>query len=801
MALTNSILRKIVWSALGGMVLCWTTISAQVGQPGAAAPTAAEAGALLKQYCETCHNDRLKTADLALNQLHPAKVQENPDVWERVVRKLRTGTMPPPGSPRPARAAYDRTVSWLEAELDRTAQPNPGRPALRRLNRAEYGNAIRDLLDLQIDAEALLPPDDSAFGFDNIGDLLDISPALLERYLAAADRISALAVGDPGTAPGSQTYRVRGDQSQAIHLEGLPLGTVGGLTARHNFPLSGEYEIRVTLLRTNLEAIRGLEHPHQLEITVDGERVLLETVGGEAEPPRPGATITERSDATDARLRVRVPVPAGPHDVAAAFVRKIGEGTNRLRPFVRSNADTYESTGRPHVETFTVLGPFAPSGSGDTPSRRRVFVCQPENQNQEEPCARRILSKLAQHAYRRPVSGTDLELLLPFYREGRQKGTFETGIQLALRRLLASPTFVFRAENDPQNAKRGVAFRISDLELATRLSFFIWSSIPDVTLIDLAAQNRLRQPDVLEGQVRRMLADPRADALAKNFAGQWLHLRNLENKRPNTDEFPDFDNDLREAFQREAELFFASIMREDRSVVDLLTADYTFVNERLARHYGIPNVYGSRFRRVTLPPELAPRRGLLGKGGILMATSQADRTSPVLRGKWILENLLGTTPPPPPANVPPLDIKPGAAPRTIRERMAAHRQPACASCHQMIDPLGFALESFDAIGAWRTQENGRPIDSSSRLADGTAVNSVIELRNALVSQPDAFAQTLTEKMLVYALGRGLQHYDMPVVRAIVRDARKVGENHSFSLIVLGIVRSVPFQMRAVPERS
>jgi hypothetical protein len=399
------------------------------------------------------------------------------------------------------------------------------------------------------------------------------------------------------------------------------------------------------------------------------------------------------------------------------------------------------------------------------------------------------------------VSGTDLELLLPFYREGRQKGTFETGIQLALRRLLASPTFVFRAENDPQNAKPGVAFRISDLELATRLSFFIWSSIPDVTLIDLAAQNRLRQPDVLEGQVRRMLADPRADALAKNFAGQWLHLRNLENKRPNTDEFPDFDNDLREAFQREAELFFASIMREDRSVVDLLTADYTFVNERLARHYGIPNVYGSRFRRVTLPPELAPRRGLLGKGGILMATSQADRTSPVLRGKWILENLLGTTPPPPPANVPPLDIKPGAAPRTIRERMAAHRQPACASCHQMIDPLGFALESFDAIGAWRTQENGRPIDSSSRLADGTAVNSVIELRNALVSQPDAFAQTLTEKMLVYALGRGLQHYDMPVVRAIVRDARKVGENHSFSLIVLGIVRSVPFQMRAVPERS
>jgi len=445
------------------------------------------------------------------------------------------------------------------------------------------------------------------------------------------------------------------------------------------------------------------------------------------------------------------------------------------------------------VETFTVLGPFAPSGPGDTPSRRRIFVCQPETRNQEEPCARKILSTLAQRAYRRPVSTADLEFLLPFFKEGRQKGTFETGIQLALRRLLASPTFVFRAESDPQNSKPGTAFRVSDLELATRLSFFLWSSIPDDTLIDLAARNRLRQPGVLEEQIRRMLSDPRADALAENFAGQWLHLRNLENKRPNTDEFPDFDNDLRLAFRQEAELFFASVMREDRSIVDLLTADYTFVNERLARHYGIPNVYGSRFRRVTLAPELAARRGLLGKGGILMATSQADRTSPVLRGKWILENLLGTTPPAPPANVPPLDIKPGAAPRTIRERMATHRQPACASCHQMIDPLGFALENFDGVGAWRIQENGRPVDSSARLADGTAVNSVSELRDALAARPDAFAQTLTEKMLVYALGRGLQHYDMPVVRAIVREA--AGKNHSFSSIVSGIVRSTPFQMR------
>jgi hypothetical protein len=547
----------------------------------------------------------------------------------------------------------------------------------------------------------------------------------------------------------------------------------------------------VGLLRTNLDGIRGLEHPHQLEITVDGERLMLETVGGDVENARTG-TIAEKSDATDARLRVRVPVQAGQRDVAATFVRKIGEGTNRLRPFDRSNADTYDSTGRPHVETLTVIGPFLASNTGDTPSRQRIFICKPNSQSprEEEACARRILSTLAQRAYRRPVTAADLDLLLPFYKEGRQKGTFETGIQLALRRLLASPTFVFRAEGDPRNRD----LRITDLELATRLSFFLWSSIPDDTLIDLASRDRLDQPAILEEQTRRMLSDPRASAFVENFAGQWLHLRNLEGIHPNTDEFPDFDNDLRLAFQKEAELFFASIMREDRSVMDLLTADYTFVNERLARHYGIPQVYGSRFRRVTLGPELEARRGLLGKGGVLMSTSRADRTSPVLRGKWILENLIGTAPPAPPANVPPLDTQPGAKPRTIRERMAAHRAPGCVSCHQLIDPLGFALEGFDAVGAWRTHEAGAPIDASSRLADGRAVNGVGELRAALTARPDAFVQTLTEKLMTYALGRGLQHYDMPVVRAIVRDAK--ARNYSFSAVVLGIARSVPFQMRA-----
>jgi hypothetical protein len=702
--------------------------------------------------------------------------------------------MPPPGSPRPTPEVSDATASWLEAELDRTAQPNPGRPALRRLNRAEYGNAIRDLLDLHIDVESLLLPDDAAFGFDNIGDLLDVSPSLLERYLTAADRVSALAVGDASTPVGSQTYSARGDQSQNIDRPGMPLGTVGGLTANYTFPLSGEYEFRVALLRNNLEGIRGLEHPHQLEISVDGERLLLETVGGEADAVRPGATITDKSDVTDARLRVRAAIQAGPREVTATFVRKVGESTARLRPFDRSNADTYESIGRPHVETLTVLGPFLPSGAGDTPSRRRIFTCKPDSRTpsrEEDACARQILSTLAQRAYRRPVTAADLDLLLPFYREGRQKGTFETGVQLALRRLLASPTFVFRTEADPQNSN---AARINDIELATRLSFFLWSSIPDDTLLDLASRNRLREPAVLEAQVRRMLADSRADAMAENFAGQWLHLRNLEGINPNTDEFPDFDNDLRLAFTQEAELFFSSIMREDRSVMDFLTGDYTFVNERLARHYGIPRVYGSRFRRVALGTEFEVRRGLLGKGGVLMSTSRADRTSPVLRGKWILENLLGTAPPPPPPNVPPLETKPGAKPRTIRERMSMHSAPGCVSCHQLIDPLGFALEGFDAVGAWRTHEAGAPVDAASRLADGRAVNGVGELRAALAAKPDAFVQTLTEKLMTYALGRGLQHYDMPVVRRIVSDSK--AKNYSFTSVLLGIVKSVPFQMRA-----
>jgi mono/diheme cytochrome c family protein len=749
----------------------------------------------LDRYCAGCHNERAKVGGLALDSLDLAHVGANRDVWERVVRKLRTGTMPPPGVARPDHATASSMASWLETELDRpTATPSPGRPMLRRLNRAEYGNAIRDLIALDVDVRTLLPADDAAFGFDNIGDLLVTSPALLDRYLSAADRVSALAIGDPTFAAGAETYTVRGDQSQSQHREGLPLGTVGGLAVRHTFPLDGTYEVKLALLRTNLEAIRGLEHTHDIEITIDGERVFLNTVGGEADSA-PKGTITERSDAIDARLRVRVPVKAGPRLVAATFIRKIGNGTNRLRPFLRSNAGTYDSTGRPHIESVTITGPFDPTGPGNTPSRQHIFTCRPSAQRDQEACARRILEPLTRRAYRRPVTAADMAPIMAFYREGRAKGTFDGGIQLALRRILASPSFIFRVEEDPASLAPGAAYQVSDAELASRLSFFLWSSIPDDTLLDLAAANKLRQPDVLEREVRRMLADRKADALVENFAGQWLHVRNLQNIAPNTDEFPDFDNDLRDAFRREIELFFGSIVREDRNVLDLLDADYTFVNERLAQHYGVPNVYGSRFRRVTLTqPE---RRGLLGKGSILLATSHADRTAPVLRGKWILENLLGTPPPPPPANVPPLEPTPGAAPKTMRQRMEVHRaNPACAGCHRTMDALGFTMENFNAVGAWRAREAGTPVDASGTTPDGSAVNGVDALRHALIARPDLFVGTLSEKLLTYAIGRGLQPSDMPVVRAIVKKAST--DDYRFSSIVLEIVRSVPFRMRQKP---
>jgi hypothetical protein len=748
--------------------------------------------AVIDQYCVTCHNQRARTGGLALDTLDLAHVDAQPAVWEAVVRKLRTRTMPPQGMPRPDEAAVVSLTSWLTGELDRAASPpNPGRPLLRRLNRAEYGNVIRDLLALDVDVRSLLPADDSAFGFDNNADLQVVSPSLLDRYLSAADRVSALAVGDMSTTPGSESYYTRGDQSQSQHLEGLPLGTVGGIGVRHTFPLDGEYQFQVALTRTNLEAIRGLEHGHQLEIAIDGERIFLGTIGGDAEAGQTG-TITEKSDATDARLRVRVRVKAGPRLVTASFIRKIAENTNRLRPFLRSNAGTYDSTGRPHVKSLTIAGPFSPTGPGDTPSRRRLFVCRPNAASSEDACAKRILTVLARRAYRRPVGDDDLAPLLTFYRAGRRNGTFETGVQLALRRLLASPAFVFRAEEDPTTSANGAVYRVGDAELASRLSFFLWSSMPDDTLLDLAAANRLHSPAVFEAQVRRMLADPKADALVENFAGQWLHIRNLQNIAPNTDEFPDFDNDLREAFRQETQLFFRSIMREDRNVLDLMTADYTFVNERLAKHYGVPGVYGSHFRRVTLADD--SRRGLLGKGSILLVTSHADRTAPTLRGKWILENLLGTPPPAPPANVPPFEQTAGPKPRTIRERMEIHRaNPSCAGCHRSMDALGFTLENFNAVGAWRTRDAGLDVNAQGTMADGEAAVGVAGLRAALLKRPEVFVQTFSEKLMTYALGRGLQYYDMPAIRGILRES--ASQDDRFSAIVLGIVKSTPFQMR------
>jgi cytochrome c553 len=798
------VLAVLLWAA----VAAWSVATGPAAVRAAGRPvadvadapaSAASVRATLDTYCVTCHNERLKTGNLALDRLDMAHAAESAEVLEKVLQKLRTGSMPPAASRRPDGATYESTIRWIEANLDAApaATANPGRAPLRRLNRTEYANAIRDLLALDVDVASLLPPDDSAFGFDNIADLLGMPPVLLERYLNAAGMISALAVGDPGLGAGSETYRVRQDLSQDQHIEGQPLGTVGGTLVRHMFPLNGEYVFQVKLFRTNTDAARGLQYPHELEITVDGERVFLGIVGGDADFHALYEASTEASNAIDARLQVRVPLKAGPHMVGAAFIEKSAAlDTRLLRPFVRSSADTYDFTGLPHISTLTVVGPMNATRASDTPSRRQIFTCTPLAHADELPCARRILTRLASRAYRRPVTADDLRPLLDFYQAGRRQGTFEAGIQEALRRLLAGPTFVFRIERDPAGAAPGVVHRVSDYELASRLSFFLWSTIPDDKLLGPAREGKLSDSAVLDHQVRRMLADPKAHALVSNFAGQWLQVRNLRNIVPNSAEFPDFDDNLRQAFEQEIDLFFGSIIREDRSVLDLLTADYTFVNERLARHYRIPGVYGSQFRRVTLTDDA--RKGLLGKGSVLMVTSHADRTSPVVRGKWILENILNATVPPPPQNVPPLREKDeDARPRSMREQMAEHRaNPACAGCHKIMDPVGFALENFDAVGAWRVREsNGGVIDASGELSDGTRVDGVVTLRQAILKRSDVFVGTVTQKLLTYALGRGLDHRDMPAVRAIVRQA---APEYRFSSLVLGIVHSAQFQMRIRP---
>jgi mono/diheme cytochrome c family protein len=780
----------------------WLWIVVGLSLPSAYGATAASPRQILDTYCVTCHNQRLKTAGLTLDTLDLTKVPQQAEIWEKVIVKLRAGMMPPAGARRPDPATYEALTSWLETELDRAAGTHPyaGRPALHRLNRAEYANAIRDLLALDVDVASLLPPDDSTFGFDNISDALGVSPSLQEHYLSAALKTSGLAVGDSDVPAGSETWRIRQDLSQDQHIEGLPLGTVGGTRVHYNFPVDGEYTFDAKLYRTNLNIMRGLESPHQVEFTIDGARVHLASFGGNEDLARLFQEPTETGDAVDARLRFRMPVKAGPHEVAVAFLEdpQAAEPA-RLQPYLRSSVDNFDWSGHPHLQVLTIAGPFQSTGPGDTPSRRRIFTCRPGPRLGEEACARQILTNLARHAYRQPPEPAALQRLMDFYESGRSHGGFEAGIELALARILASPRFLFRIERDPADAFAGASYPVTDLELASRLSFFLWSSIPDDELLDLASHGKLKSPEIFDREVRRMLEDPRAEALVTNFAGQWLQLRNLRNVQPNSDLFPDFDENLRQGFRRETELFFESIVREDRDVLDLMTADYTFVNERLARHYGIPDVYGSRFRRVTITNEA--RRGLLGQGSILALTSHAERTSPVVRGKWILENILGTPVPPPPPDVPPLkENQEGEKPRTMREQMAEHRANAvCASCHKIMDPIGFALENFDAVGAWRTEEAGAPIDATGVLTDGTKVDGVVSLRNALLSHPERFVQTLTEKVLTYALGRGLNYRDMPTVRAIVRESAR--ENYRFSSLILGVARSTPFQMRAAEPRE
>ena len=788
----------VVWIASIGVAMPRAS-APQASASDASSTIAAADRGVVDKYCVSCHNQRLKTSGLALDTAELSDVAAHPEVWEKVIRKVGAGMMPPAGVPRPDDAAKRALISRLEGVLDNAAKarPNPGRPLVHRLNRAEYANAIRDLLAVELDVSSMLPPDDSSGGFDNNADVLGLSPVLLESYLTAAERITALAIGDPKAPPMGELFRVRQDESQDRHIEGLPLGTVGGILIPTTLPLDGEYQFQVRLFRTNLGTMRGLEYAHQLEISVNGERVHLASFGGDNEITASSDNPTITGDDVDGRFTVRVPLKAGPAQIGVAFVEKTHAlNTRRLQSYVRSSSDTIDFSGYPHIDEIILTGPFKVTGVGDTPSRRRIFVCQPKAASEEDGCARKILATLARRAYRGDVSKEDLQTLQDFYQRGRQDGSFDTGIDLALRRMLSSPKFLVRVERDPASLPAGSAYRLSDLEIASRLSFFLWSSIPDDTLLDVASKGGLKTPAGIDQQVRRMLADPKSQAFVDNFVGQWLQLRNLKTKQPNSHEFPDFDDNLRTALGTEAEMFFASIMREDRSVVDLMTADYTFLNERLARHYGIPNVYGTHFRRVTLTDDT--RRGLLGKGAVLMVTSHPHRTSPVLRGKWVLENILGSPPPPPPDVVPPFDEEAGAAkPKSVRERMEQHRRnPACASCHRMIDPAGLALENFDAIGGWRTRDGGTrgaPVDASGQLIDGTQINGVVELRAALLREPETFVRTMTEKLMTYALGRGLTATDMPAVRTVVRDSAR--DQYRFSSVILEIVRSVPFQMR------
>ena len=770
-------------------------IGLNAAAPGGAqaAPDVSSEQTVINRYCVTCHNDRLETGGFSLERLDVAHVAAHPDAWEKVVR--RAGAMPPRPRPRPDQATYDRFRVWVEAELDAAAaaDPNPGRTeAFHRLSRTEYHNAVGDLLALDVNVDDLLPADDTSYGFDNIAGVLGVSPTLMDRYLSAARKISRLAVASPVPSPTAETFRIASDLGQDRRIEGLPFGTRGGAVIEYNFPEDAEYVIEVLP-----DGPLRIE-PHQLEVTIDGERVELLSVGKTPDSDDPRGLYVPEIDT----FEVRVPVKAGPREVGVAFLRKTSaepEGIRKLylRPFTGEGSGG-DSRYQPYVESVTIAGPYEASDArpiDDTPSRQHIFVCRPASDAPADgvACARRILSRIARRAYRRPVTDDDVERLLTFYDRGRAKGSFDTGIEMALRRLLVSPEFLFRIERDPEGVAAGTNYRISDLELASRLSFFLWSSGPDDALLEVAVRGELGDATVFEQQVDRMLADPRSSALVTNFAGQWLTLRNAAAVQPDEDEFPDFGEGLRQAFRRETELLFDSVLREDRSTLDLLAADYTFVNERLARHYGIPNVGGSHFRRVEL--EDPARGGLLGHGSILTVTSYANRTSPVNRGKWILENILGTPPPPPPPDVPDLETAEGGKALSMREAMEQHRaNPVCASCHRLMDPPGLSLENFDAIGRWRDRsETKAPIDAAGVLPDGTEFDGPAGLKAALLAHPDRFVTTVTEKLLTYALGRGVEHYDAPAVRAIVRDAAE--SDYRLSSLIKGVVASAPFQWR------
>ena len=753
-------------------------------QAQAARATAAPA-ALFTQYCVTCHNARLKTAGLVIDPASLVDVGAGAEMWEKVVRKLRTSAMPPAGAPRPDKATYDAVAAFLETELDRAsiAHPQLGKlPLVHRLSRTEYQNAVRDLLAVdalpnEVRIDLLLPPDNVSSGFDNIADLLFVSPSNMERYLDAARKIARLAVGDPAMPVLVNIHKLEPEYPQDERVDDLPFGTRGGLAVRSEFPVDGTYVVKV-------ELAGGGRERHDLEVTVDGARAALRTIGDEG-----GGRGRGRGATTASPLEFPLQLKAGPKVVGVSFVQHTeARDENTLRPRMRSRGT------QPAIASVTISGPFDVKASGDSPSRKRVFVCRP-SATSELLCAKQILSALARRAYRHPITADDLQDLIPFFETGRKEGGFDRGIQRAIERLLVSSQFLFRIERPPAHLAAGTVYRVTDLELASRLSFFIWSSIPDDELLEIAIAGRLKDPKTLEQQVRRMLADPRSVSLVTNFAAQWLFLRDIEAKRPDEILFPNFDETLRDALRRETELFVDSVFRENRNVTELLTANYTFLNERLATHYGIPNVKGSYFRRVTLP-EGSVRGGLLGQGSILTLTSYSTRTSPVLRGKWVLENLLSSAPPPPPPDIPALRTEAATTgkPLTMREAMAQHRaNPSCAGCHARMDPIGFAMENLDAVGAWRDLDGFNTIDAVGVFPDGTKFDGVAGLKKELLHQSDQFVATVAERLLMYAVGRNLQYYDAPSVRAVLRDAASNG--NTMPALVLAVVKSRPFQMR------